>query len=290
MVARVEYDASRQGVNGVLHFRGDANELHRQRARCVVLAGYSIETPRILLNSAGPSFPHGLANSSGCVGKYFMVHSGHQAFAKFPDRIGQYKAPPPGGAITEHFNRTMADTGFIGGYTIEVVGPHPCDFASRLASAREMWGSGLRRAMLDYNYWSGLGIVGEVLAQESNTVSLDAEEKDCHGLPVAHVSFGYHDNDWKLITHAKAQMRRILEAAGGGETWTADRAAHLLGGCRMGANPADSVVNADCRSHDVANLFICDGSVFTSSTAVNPSLTIQAIAARTADRILELGV
>jgi choline dehydrogenase-like flavoprotein len=290
MVASVEYDASRQRVNGVLHFRGDASELHRQRARCVVLAGYSIETPRILLNSAGPSFPHGLANSSGCVGKYFMVHSGHQAFAKFPDRIGQYKAPPPGGAITEHFNRTMPDTGFICGYTIEIVGPHPCDFASRLASAREMWGSELRRAMLDYNYWSGLGIVGEVLAQESNTVSLDAEEKDCHGLPVAHVSFGYHDNDSKLIAHAKAQMRLILEAAGGGETWTADRTAHLLGGCRMGANTADSVVNADCRSHDVANLFVCDGSVFTSSTAVNPSLTIQAIAARTADRILELGV
>jgi choline dehydrogenase-like flavoprotein len=289
MVARVEYDASGKRVNGVLHFRGDASELHRQRARCVVLAGYSIETPRLLLNSAGPSFPHGLANSSGCVGKYFMVHSGHQAFAKFPDRIGQYKAPPPGGAITEHFNRTMADTGFIGGYTIEVVGPHPCDFASRLASAREMWGSELRRAMLDYNYWSGLGIVGEVLAQESNTVSLDAEEKDCHGLPVAHVSFGYHDNDLKLIVHAKAQMRLILEAAGGGETWTADRAAHLLGGCRMGANPADSVVNADCRSHDVTNLFVCDGSIFTSSTAVNPSLTIQAIAARTADRIVALG-
>jgi choline dehydrogenase-like flavoprotein len=144
--------------------------------------------------------------------------------------------------------------------------------------------------MLEYNYWSGLGMVGEVLASESNTVSLDAVERDAHGLPVAHVTFAYHDNDLKLIDHAKSQMTCILEAAGGTDPWTADRTAHLLGGCRMGTNPADSVVNTDCRAHDLPNLFICDGSVFASSTAVNPSLTIQAIAARTADRILEMRV
>jgi choline dehydrogenase-like flavoprotein len=287
MVARVECDASHR-VTGVLHFRGESGDLHFQRARCVVVAGYSIETPRLLLNSAGPEFENGLANSSGCVGKYFMVHSGHQVFAKFSDRIGQNKAPPPGGAITEHFNRTMTDTGFIGGYTIEIVGPHPCDFASRMTSDRAVWGAEFRRAMLDYNYWSGLGMVGEILACESNTVSLDAVEKDSHGLPVAHVTFAYHDNDLKLIEHAKSQMTRILEAAGGTDAWTADRTAHLLGGCRMGTNSADSVVNPDCRAHDVPNLFICDGSVFASSTAVNPSLTIQAIAARTANKILEM--
>jgi choline dehydrogenase-like flavoprotein len=287
MVARIEYDSAGK-VTGVLHFRGSESDLYRQRARCIVVAGYSVETPRLLLNSAGPGFENGLANSSGCVGKYFMVHSGHQAFARFSERIGQNKAPPPGGAITEHFNRTMSGAGFVCGYTIEIVGPHPADFASRMTSARELWGPRFRKAMLDYNYWSGLGMVGEILARESNTVSLAANEKDCHGLPVAHVRFGYHENDLKIVDHAKQQMTRILEAAGGAETWTADRTAHLLGGCRMGASPADSVVNSDCRSHDVPNLFICDGSVFASSTAVNPSLTIQAIAARTADRIRDM--
>lgn len=286
MVARVEVDGGR--ATGVVHFRGDATTPYRQRARCVVLAGYAIETPRLLLNSAAPGFQTGLANSSGCVGKFFMVHSGQQAFARFEERIGQYKAPPPGGAITEHFNRTMPDTDFIGGYTIEVVGPHPCDFASRLTSARHTWGADLRKTMLDYNYWSGLGIVGEVLAQESNTVSLDASEKDGHGLPVGHVHFTFHENDRRLIRHAETQMSRILEAAGGSDVWTAGRTAHILGGCRMGTDPASSVVNADCRTHDIPNLFICDGSVFPSSTAVNPSLTIQAMAARAADRIRTL--
>lgn len=94
--------------------------------------------------------------------------------------------------------------------------------------------------------------------------------------------------DKRIAAHAKGKIREILEAAGGEDVWSADRTAHLLGTCRMGIDPTNSVVNADCRAHDVPNLFICDGSVFPTSTAVNPSLTIQAIAARTADRIWEV--
>lgn len=284
MAAQIEHDG-RGRVTGVLHFQKGSRELFRQRARRVVVAGYAVETPRLLLNSASALFPDGLANSSGMVGKCFMVHSGHQVFAKFPDRINQYKAPP-GLALTEHFNRTMPGADFVCGYTIEAVGPHPVDFASRVATARGLWGAELRRAMLDYNFYSGVGIVGEILPQQKNVVKPHGTERDQYGLPVPHVVFGYHDNDRGIIGHATARMKEILEAAGGEDTWTADRTAHLLGTCRMGHDPADSVVNADCRTHDVPNLFICDGSVFPTSTAVNPSLTIEAIAARTADRII----
>lgn len=287
MVAQIEHDA-RGLVTGVLYFRDGGRELHRQRARNVVVAGYAVETPRLLLNSASTMFPDGLANSSGCVGRYFMVHTGDQVFARFPERINQYKAPPPGGAISEHFNRTLPGERFICGYTVEVVGPHLMDFASRLATSRGLWGSALRRAMLDYNYWSGLGIVGEVLPQRDNRVQLHHAEKDRYGLPIPRVVFGFHDNDRALVEHAVRQMRSILEAAGGADTWHADRTAHLLGGCRMGVRADDSVVDADCRSHDVRNLWICDGSVFPTSAAVNPSLTIQAIASRTAARIRDL--
>lgn len=284
MVAQIEHNG-RGYVTGVLHFRMGSGELFRQRTRNVVIAGYAVETPRLLLNSASSLFPDGLANSSGMVGKCFMVHSGHQVFAKFPWRINQYKAPPPGGALTEHFNRTMPGVDFICGYTIEVVGPHAVDFASRMTAGRKMWGADLRRAMLDYNYYSGIGIVGEILPQRKNMVKLHETERDRYGLPIPHVIFGYHKNDQKIIEHSIAKMKEILEAAGGKDAWSADRTAHLLGTCRMGNDPAGSVVNADCRAHDVPNLYICDGSVFPTSTAVNPSLTIQAIAARTADRI-----
>src|SRR5215218_6882506 len=140
-----------------------------QRARYLVIAGYAIETPRLLLNSASSRFPDGLANSSGLVGKCFMVHSGHQVFARFGERISQNKAPP-GLALTEHFNRTMPDADFVCGYTIEAVGPHPADFASRVTTARGLWGPELRRLMMDYNYHAGLGLVGEVLPQRTNAV------------------------------------------------------------------------------------------------------------------------
>lgn len=287
MVARIEHDEHGR-VTGVLHFRKGSKELFHQRARNVVVAGYAIETPRLLLNSSSALFPDGLANSSALVGKCFMVHTGEQVFARFPERMNQYKAPPSGGAITEHFNRTMPDVDFICGYTIEVVGPHPVDFAARVAAARGMWGADLRRMMLDYNYYSGLGIVGEVLPQRSNVVRLHETERDRYGLPVAHVLFSFHENDRAVVAHAKERMKDIMEAAGGEDVWSADRTAHLLGTCRMGVDPSNSVVNRDCRAHDVPNLFICDGSVFPTSTAVNPSLTIQAIAARTADRIVEM--
>jgi choline dehydrogenase-like flavoprotein len=117
-------------------------------------------------------------------------------------------------------------------------------------------------------------------------VKLHETERDQYGLPVPHVVFSYHDNDRKIVTHAIERMKEIMEAAGGADTWSADRTAHLLGTCRMGSDPANSVVDADCRTHDIPNLFICDGSVFPTSTAVNPSLTIEALAARTADRIV----
>ena len=287
MVVQVEHD-DRGLVTGVLYFRDGGPDLHRQRARNVVVAGYAVESPRLLLNSATSRFPDGLANSSGCVGRYFMVHTGDQVFARFPERINQYKAPPPGGAITEHFNRTIPGEAFVCGYTIEVVGPHVVDFASRMATSRGLWGASLRRAMLDYNYWSGLGIVGEVLPQRQNCVELHRDECDRYGLPIPRIVFGYHHNDRAIVAHAVWKMREILEAAGGSDSWHADRTAHLLGGCRMGTDASDSVVNADCRAHDIPNLWICDGSVFPSSAAVNPSLTIQAIASRTAARIREL--
>jgi choline dehydrogenase-like flavoprotein len=285
MVAQIEHDDAGRAT-GVLYFRGDdVVTLHRQRARNVAVCGYAVETPRLLLNSTSAMFPDGLANSSGLVGKCFMVHSGHQVFAHFDERINQFKAPP-GLALTEHFNRTMPEADFVCGYTIEVVGPHPADFAARMTTARGTWGTELRRLMMDYNYSSGVGIVGEVMPSQKNVVRLHATERDQYGLPIPHVQFEQHENDRRLIAHAIARMEEIMASAGGSDLWSADRTAHLLGTCRMGRAASDSVVDADCRTHDIPNLYVCDGSVFSTSTAVNPSLTIEALAARTADRIV----
>ena len=283
MVGRIEIGSDGKASGLLYHRQG---QWRRQRAKHVVVAGYAIETPRLLLNSACARFPDGLANSSGLVGKYFMTQSNHAVYATFPEEIRWYKGPPSL-AVTEHWNYTDSGKDFPGGYSFMSQGPLAVEYARSLSSGRSLWGIELRDEMTKYNHQAGLKIVGEVLPQEQNRVEL-AEETDELGLRIPRVVFSYAEDDKKLYRHAIRFMSDVLEAAGGSDLWPADDTAHLYGGCRMGANPRDSVTNPDGRSWDIANLWICDGSLFPTTGAVNPSLTIQANACRIADRIREL--
>lgn len=280
MVGRIETDA--QGRVSGVHFHREGR-WHFQRARNVVVAGYAIETPRLLLNSANGRFPDGLANRSGLVGKYLMVQLNQAAWGTMDEAIRWYKGPPSL-ALTEHWNYTDRGKDFFGGYCYMSQGPLPVVWAGTQAG-RGLWGDALTHEMAKYNHQAGLKIVGETLPQERNRVTL-ADERDALGLPVARVTWSMHDNDRRMVRHALGFMRRALDAAGGRDIWTQDDdTCHLNGTARMGDDPSNSVVNADCRSWDIPNLWICDGSVFPTVGGVNPSLTIQAIACRTAERI-----
>jgi choline dehydrogenase-like flavoprotein len=257
-----------------------------QRARHVVVAGYAIETPRLLLMSANGRFPDGLANSSGLVGKNLMAQSNQAVYGTFDEEIRWYKGPPSL-ALTEHWNYKDTGKDFFGGYCYMSQGPLPAGWAS-VQNGRGLWGDALASEMQKYNHQAGLKIVGEMLPQERNRVTL-ADEKDQYGLPVARVTYSLCDNDKRLIAHSLDFMEQALRAAGGSEIWREnDDTCHLNGTARMGDDPSTSVVNADCRSWDIPNLWVCDGSVFPTVGGVNPSLTIQAIALRTADRIKAL--
>lgn len=285
MVGRIETDAGNGRVTGVHYCR--EGRWRFQRASNVVVAGYAIETPRLLLNSATDRYPDGLANSSGLVGKNLMVQANQAVYGTMEQEVRWYKGPPSL-ALTEHWNYSEEGKDFAGGYCFMSQGPLPVAWAGLVAGARGLWGEPLRREMEKYNHQAGLKIVGEVMPSESNRVTL-AEEKDRFGLPIARVTFSYGENDKRLIRHAMGSMRQCLELAGARELWDEnDDTAHLNGTARMGADPTSSVVNADCRSWDIPNLWICDGSVFPTVGGVNPSLTIQAIACRTADRIRAL--
>ena len=283
MVGRIETnDAGR--ATGVHYYR--EGQWRFQRARNVVVAGYAIETPRLLLNSANAQYPDGLANSSGLVGKYLMAQTNQGVFGVMDDEIRWYKGPPSL-TVTEHWN--YADTGkdFFGGYAYMAQGPLPRAWATTQAG-RGLWGEALRREMEKYNHQAGLKIVGEVLPQECNRVTI-AEEKDQYGLPIARVTYSLCDNDKALVKHAVDFMSESLAAINARDIWAeSDDTCHLGGTARMGDDPRSSVVNADCRSWDIPNLWVCDGSVFPVVGGVNPSLTIQAIACRTADRIQAL--
>lgn len=281
MVGKIEH--SRSGLVTGVHYHREG-QWRFQKARNVVVAGYAIETPRLLLNSATSKFPDGLANSSGLVGKNLMVQSNQAVWGRMDQEIRSYKGPPSL-AITEHWNYEDEGKDFFGGYCYMSQGPLPIVWANTLAAKRGLWGSALSTEMENYNHSVGLKIVGECLPQERNRVTL-AQERDQYGIPIARVSYSYCDNDKRLIRHALNFMGEALRASDARDIWEEeDDTCHLNGTARMGSDPHTSVVNADCRTWDIPNLWICDGSVFPTVGGVNPSLTIQAIACRTADRI-----
>jgi choline dehydrogenase-like flavoprotein len=285
MVGRIETDAKTGLATGVHYHR--EGEWRFQRARNVVVAGYAIETPRLLLNSADLRHPDGLANSSGLVGRNLMVQANQGVYGTMEEEVRWYKGPPSL-SLTEHWNYTDAGKDFCGGYCYMSQGPLPVSWAGIVAGARGLWGQGLRDEMEKYNHQAGLKLVGEVLPDERNRVTL-SDETDEFGLRIPRVTFSYGENDQKLIRHAMQSMRNCLAAGGARDLWDEDDdTCHLNGTARMGDDPRNSVVNADCRSWDTPNLWICDGSVFPTVGGVNPSLTIQAIACRTADRIRAL--
>jgi len=285
MVSRIELGKDGRAC-GVHYFDREGSE-NFQRAKAVIVAGYAIESPRLLLNSATKGHEHGLANSSGTVGKYLMAQAGNVVLGRFDQPVRMYKAPPAH-ALTEEFYETNPKNDFARGFAIQTVGPLPIAFGKQMVAARKAWGWGLRREMMDYNHWASFGLLGEILPWADNTVTL-SDDQDRFGLRVAHVTFNLHDNDKKLIAAAKKKTEEVMWAAGATTVVQESRYAHLVGGCRMGSDPATSVVDKFGRTHDVANLFVMDGSVFPTQGSANPGLTIQALAARTADYLISQG-
>ncbi len=277
MVARVETGPDGRAT-GVTYFKDGAERF--QRARSVAIAGYSIETPRLLLNSASSHWPKGLLNDEDQVGRYVMVQGATQVAGRFDEEVRMYKAPPPE-VSSEDFYETDPRADYKRGYSIQCVSPLPITWAEHVA-AEGHWGGVLREYMRDYVHWTTIGSLCEYLPRPGNRVTL-ASEKDRHGLPVAHFHYSIGANDKKLTAAAKGKMEGILQAAGAQETVAIDRYAHLVGGCRMAASASLGVVDRNQRSFAIDNLYIADGSVLPTQGSANPALTIMALAARLAD-------
>jgi choline dehydrogenase-like flavoprotein len=286
MVSRIHHESKTNRVTGVSYLDQDGLE-HFQKAKAVIVSGYAIETPRLLLNSACDGHANGLANSSDTVGRYLMAQAGNVILGRFDEPVRMYKAPPAH-ALTEEFYETDPSRDFARGFAIQTVGPLPISFAKQMMAARGCWGWGMRRIMMDYNHWSAFGLLGEILPWADNRVTL-AAETDQFGLRVAHVNFDLYDNDKKMIAFGKAKVEQVMRAAGATEIVQESRYAHLVGAARMGKDPATSVVDGFGRTHDIANLFVCDGSILPTQGSANPGLTIQALAARTADYLISQG-
>jgi choline dehydrogenase-like flavoprotein len=281
-VTRIEHNDAGK-VTGVVYF-DKAGKEQRQRARAVAVAGNSIETPRLLLLSASNMFKDGLANSSGQVGRNYMRHMTGSVYAAFKDPVHMYRGTTMAGIISDEAGHNPK-RGFAGGYEMETLALGLPFMAAFLDPGS--WGDEFSWWMDNYTHTAGMWLVGEDMPRETNRITLNDKVKDKYGSPVPNVHFDDHDNDIAMRDHAFAQGEAVYKAAGAVRTYRTPPypSTHNLGTARMGNSASSSVCNSFGQTHDVSNLFISDGSQFTTGAAENPTLTIVSLAIRQADYI-----
>jgi choline dehydrogenase-like flavoprotein len=287
-VFRIETN-SQGRATGVSYFDGE-RRAHLQRSRAVVVCANGAETPRLLLMSANPRFPQGLANSSGLVGKYLMFNYSGRATGVFEHELNEYKSVQVTRILHDFYNSDPKRGHYGGGGLDSRIGPQPSTWAIRNDADCPSWGSAYKARLRDYPRTMQVASHGTSLAVESNNITLDPELKDAWGLPAIRVTYKDHPDDLANTAFLQDRGAEILEAAGALRVTKAPvtpqtTSVHLLGTCRMGNDPKTSVIDKYHRSHDVRNLFVCDGSSLVTSGRGQPTMTIQALAFRAGEHI-----
>ncbi len=291
-VYRLETDG-RGRIGEVLYYDRDGGE-QSQRARCVIVAANGAETPRLLLASESSRFPDGLANGSGKVGRYLMFNAHSVTHGVFDHALNDYKSVQCS-RIVHDFYETDEKRGFYGGGGIDgrpFLSATPILYAlNGLPPDGPRWGAQYK-ARLAEMFTRKMVVAGSTtsLPLETNTITLDPELRDPWGRSAIRVTYRDHPDDLAMATFLQDRAVDILEAAGANRIWRepvlpSTIGAHLLGTCRMGDDPETSVVDRYHRSHEIRNLFVCDGSSFVSSGRGQPTMTIQALAFRAAGHI-----
>ena len=281
---RVGYDAPTNRVTGVEYIDENGSR-HWIGARIVVLAAHAFESPRLLLLSANATFPQGLANSSGRVGHYLMSHPTWQVFGTFDEPINAFKGMQMGHVMVQDYYRTDPSRGCQRGFVLLSYMMTPITYANLSGSFH---GLEFKRFLRDYAHTAAWWAHAEGLPHESNRVTLDPRLTDARGLPAARVEYAWCENDVRLAAAARDKAAEMMAASGARHVRVGlNYGAHAMGTCRMGSDPATSVVDDSCRTHDIPNLYVCDTSVFVTGGGLNPTLTAMAIADRAAARMVE---
>ena len=280
-VRQIATDA-RGRATGALYFDPQRREVF-QRAKAVVLSANGVESAKLLLLSK-------LANSSGLVGKNLMWDNGSFATALFEHPLNEYKSIQVTRLIHDHY-RADPKRGFYGGGGIDARFQfYPASFALfGLPPDAPRWGAEYKKMLGEYfTRCMSLLAHSTSLPMEKNTVTLDPDVKDAWGLPAVRITHDHHPDDIATMKWLLDREYELFEAMGAKKVWAApveafDTNRHLMGTCRMGLDPARSVVNQYSQSHDVRNLFVVDGSNFVTSARQQPTATIQALAYRAAE-------
>ena len=279
VVSHVTTDRSTGMANGVAYIERESRRAQEIRAKVVVLCASTLESTRIMLNSADG----GLGNSSGALGHYLMDHLSVGATAILPFESGDrvWEGPPrsPNHILIPRFrNVERTETnGFVRGYHTTGGGRQSFNL-----NARGFGESYKQRAR--QGFWRlGVGAFCEVLPRYENYVELDPEVRDAWGIPALRIHMQWGENEKLMAKDAVTELSEMLATTGARtilprrEPTTPGLMIHELGTARMGANPKNSVLNKYCQSHDVKNVFVTDGACYASSACQNPTLNMMAI-------------
>lgn len=290
IVAEVLYDPARGRARGVRVIDALSRYEVEYTSRLVFLNASTIETVRLLLNSRSSSFPDGLANSSGLVGKYVMDHNfGAGAGGSYPGLLDRttFGTRPNGIYIPRFRNVKAQHPDFLRGYGFQ-------GGAGRSGWSRGQWtqgyGAAFKQSLIDEQGGWGFGATGfgETLPREENRVTIDPDKVDAWGVPVAHIDVRWSDNERAMEKDMAETMAEMLDAAGFKNVHKNERmnppghCIHEMGGARMSKSPEEGVLNKWNQAWDVKNLFITDGSCMCSTACQNPSITYMALTARAA--------
>jgi gluconate 2-dehydrogenase alpha chain len=288
---RVAVNGGGEGV-GVEYEGRDGPVL--QPAGVVIIASYTFENVRLLLLSRGRDFPRGLGNNSGQVGRYYMTRQHPDVFGLLEGRRLNRFVGPETQTIDDlnADNFDHAELGFIrGGRLSAARQPPPILGSSDVPPEIRRWGRSYK-AFLAHNYNSivALSVDPETLPYEANFLDLDPDVRDLLGLPVVRITFDIYENERRLIAFLQERALVLLRIMGADQVWRGSFAVeaistHDVGGTRMGEDPSSSVVDSFGQLHEAPRVFVLGGSTFPTLPGLNPTLTIQALALRTAYHI-----
>lgn len=280
MVIRINHDKAGK-VTGVIYVDKNGNK-QEQKARAVCVAGNVVETARLLLNSKSNMFPDGLANRADQVGRHYTKHLHGFISAVMPGPVNGYRGARQTGLILDEVYH-KPERGFVGGYSIQAAFGPPTGFSGAVG-----WGEEAVNLMEKYDHVASSFFCGEDPPEATNRIRLHESDLDQHGLPVPVLDYKEHQNTQAMEQHAVKATASIYEALGATKILKSSgnqSTCHNMGVARMSADPEEGVTNRWGQTHDIENLFVSDGSLFSTSGAPNPTLTIVALAIRQAEHI-----
>ena len=288
VVGQVLTDAKGERATGVEYF-DSAGERHFQQADVVILAANAFQNPRILLNSATDKYPHGLTNSGGKVGKYMMAHTAASVFGLFREDTQNYLGVTGGQLLSQENYAKDASKGYLSSSQWLIANALKPNDLLGIANARpDLFGDPLHKFLATASKrLATMTFVGEKLPRADDQLVLSGK-KDAYGLRLARVTHEFGPDDIQCFDAGMKQGQEIFKAAGAYDVWTGGRVRmHAMGGIIMGDHPKASVTNSYGQTHDIVNLFVAGSSLFPTSGAVNPTLTIHALTLRACDYMID---